>query len=42
MFFFHVDCDGTRSEAEESVDLSDIAAACDEAVRAAAEIAADT
>jgi predicted regulator of Ras-like GTPase activity (Roadblock/LC7/MglB family) len=40
-FFFHVDCDGTRTEAEESVELPDIEAACHAAVTAAAEIAAD-
>jgi hypothetical protein len=41
MFFFHVDCDGERIEAEECFEFPDIEAACHEAVRAAAEIAAD-
>lgn len=41
MFYFHVDCDGQRTEAEESVDLLDIEVACNVAVTAAAEIAAD-
>ena len=40
-FFFHVDCDGKRAEAEEAIELSDIEAACQMAVKAAAEIAAD-
>ena len=41
MFYFHVDCDGQRTEAEESVELSDVEVACNVAVTAAAEIAAD-
>jgi hypothetical protein len=41
MYFFHVDCDGHRTEAEECIELTDIEAACHEAVTAAAEIAAD-
>ena len=40
-FFFHVDCDGKRAEAEEAIELPDVEAACDLAVRSAAEIAAD-
>lgn len=40
-FYFHVDCDGQRTEAEEAVELLDIGAACNVAVTAAADIAAD-
>jgi hypothetical protein len=40
-FYFHVDCDGKRIEADECRELPDLEAACNEAVMAAAEIAAD-
>ncbi len=41
MFLFHIDCDGERVEAEEAIELPDVDAACDLAVKSAAEIAAD-
>jgi hypothetical protein len=39
-FFFHIDCDGERLEADEAIELSDVEAACELAVRSAADIAA--
>jgi hypothetical protein len=41
LFFFHVDCDGKRVEAEEAIELPDIEAAFDLAMKSATEIAAD-
>ena len=40
-FFFHIDCDGKRVAADEAIELPDVEAACELAVRSAAEIAAD-
>jgi hypothetical protein len=40
-YFFHVDCDGERVEADEAHELPDIEAACHLAVQAAADIAAE-
>jgi hypothetical protein len=41
MYFFHVDCDGKRTEAEECIELPDVESACRLAIDAAADIAAD-
>jgi hypothetical protein len=40
-FYFHVDCDGARVEADEAFELPDIEAACQMAIHSAAEIAAE-
>jgi hypothetical protein len=40
-FYFHVDCDGERVEADEAFELPDIEAACHLAVQSAADIAAE-